>query len=78
MPVELNNMHFSAAEINSAKSMLASLHALFLSKSSNLTPAERQQYASVKEQNKLFIHKGTRLPERTARHEQSGCGLERV
>lgn len=57
MPVELNNMHFSAAEINSAKSMLASLHALFLSKSSNLTPAERQQYASVKEQNKLFIHK---------------------
>jgi len=53
----LENRHFSAAEKTAVNTALASLELAVASKLANLSAAERQQYGSVNEQNKLIINK---------------------
>ena len=53
----LEDRHFSAAEKTAANSALASLELALVAKLANLSAAERQQYGSVNEQNKLIINK---------------------
>jgi hypothetical protein len=53
----LENRHFSTAEKTAANTALASLELALVTKLANLSAAERQQYGSVNEQNKLIINK---------------------
>jgi len=53
----LEDRHFSAAEKAAANTALASLELAVAEKLANLSAAERQQYGSVNEQNKLIINK---------------------
>lgn len=58
MPVnDLINLHFTAAEISAITTALNTIQTTLLAKSRNLTPAERQQYGSISEQNKLLVQK---------------------
>ena len=52
-----DNRHFSVIEKAAVDAALASLELAVSSKLANLSPAERQQYGSVNEQNKLIINK---------------------
>ena len=53
----LDNRHFSATEKTAINTVLANLELAFADKLANLSAAERQQYGSVNEQNKLIINK---------------------
>jgi hypothetical protein len=53
----LENRHFSTAEKTTVDTALASLELALTAKLANLSAAERQQYGSVNEQNKLIINK---------------------
>ena len=52
-----DNRHFSVIEKAAVDAALASLELAVSSKLANLSGAERQQYGSVNEQNKLIINK---------------------
>ena len=52
-----DNRHFSVIEKAAVDAALASLELAVSSKLANLSAAERQQYGSVNEQNKLIINK---------------------
>ena len=52
-----DSRHFSVVEKAAVDAALASLELAVSSKLANLSPAERQQYGSVNEQNKLIINK---------------------
>ena len=52
-----DNRHFSVIEKTAVNTALASLELAVSLKLANLTSAERQQYGSVNEQNKLIINK---------------------
>ena len=52
-----DSRHFSVIEKAAVDAALASLELAVSSKLANLSPAERQQYGSVNEQNKLIINK---------------------
>lgn len=51
------NRHFTAEETTAIQAALTTLQTVLTPKLANLTPEERQQYGSVKEQNKLIINK---------------------
>ena len=53
----LDNRHFSATEKTAINTVLANLELALADKLANLSAAERQQYGSVNEQNKLIINK---------------------
>ena len=53
----LDNRHFSATEKTAINTVLANLELAVADKLANLSAAERQQYGSVNEQNKLIINK---------------------
>ena len=53
----LDNRHFSATEKTAINTVLANLELAFADKLANLSAAERQQFGSVNEQNKLIINK---------------------
>lgn len=53
----VNNDHFSPEQIAQAKILAEKLATLISTKSRNLTPKERQEWGSIKEQNKLVAHK---------------------
>lgn len=58
MPInDLINLHFTAAEITAVNGALTTLQNALAPKCRNLTPEERQQYGSIGERNKLFVHK---------------------
>jgi len=57
MPIDLINLHFTAAEISTVENALNTLLSTLSAKGRNLTPDERQQYGSIKEQNKLLVNK---------------------
>jgi hypothetical protein len=58
MPItNVNNDHFSAAQITEAKNLAGKLFTLLSTKTRNLTPKERKEWGSIKEQNKLVAHK---------------------
>lgn len=58
MPFDnLINLHFTAAEISAITTALNTIQTTLLAKSRNLSPAERQQYGSISEQNKLLVQK---------------------
>lgn len=50
-------MHFTAAEVTAVNNALATLQTTLAAKTKNLTPAERQQYGSIGESNKLIVQK---------------------
>jgi hypothetical protein len=52
-----DSRHFSVIEKTAVNTALASLELAVSEKLANLTAAERQQYGSVNEQNKLIINK---------------------
>ena len=52
-----DSRHFSATEKTAVNTAVTSLETALVNKLANLTPAERQQYGSVNEQNKLVINK---------------------
>ena len=52
-----DSRHFSVIEKAAVDAALTSLELAVSSKLANLSPAERQQYGSVNEQNKLIINK---------------------
>lgn len=53
----LDNRHFSATEKTAINTVLANLELALADKLANLSAAERQQFGSVNEQNKLIINK---------------------
>lgn len=53
----INNDHFSEDQIKGAKHMATQLFELLNSKTRNLTPEERKEWGSIKEQNKLVALK---------------------
>lgn len=53
----LDNRHFSATEKTAIDTVLTNLELAFANKLANLSAAERQQFGSVNEQNKLIINK---------------------
>ena len=56
MPFDnLNSVHYTATEKTSTNTLLASLEAALSPKFKNLSPAERNEYGSVQETNKLII-----------------------
>ena len=58
MPISnLNNEHFSQAEMDSINKSWNDILAVLNGKSRNLSPEERQRYGSVSEQNKLVVLK---------------------
>lgn len=58
MPItNLNNVHFTTAEINEARLIAARLFAIVNTKTRNLTAEERKEYGSINEQNKLVALK---------------------
>jgi len=54
---DLNNLHFTAAEMTAINNTLAALQVSLAAKCRNLSPGERKTYGSVNEHNKLLIHK---------------------
>ena len=58
MPIEnLINLHFTTAEISAITTALNTIQTTILAKCRNLSPAERQQFGSISEQNKLLVQK---------------------
>lgn len=58
MPISnLNNIHFSQAEMDAINKGWDEILTILNGKSRNLNPEERQKYGSVSEQNKLVIQK---------------------
>lgn len=58
MPISnLNNDHFSQAEMDSMNKSWNDLMAVLMPKSRNLNPEERQKYGSISEENKLVVIK---------------------
>lgn len=58
MPINnLTDQHFSPADMHTIRTLLDSLHNAISPKTRNLSPAERQEYGSINEQNKLVVHK---------------------
>jgi hypothetical protein len=58
MPLNnLSNLHFEPHEIAAVDAALDQLESILMYKCRNLTPDERGQLGSVKEQNKLLINK---------------------
>ncbi len=58
MPISnLNNDHFSQAEMDSINKAWTDILAVLNGKSRNLTPEERQKFGSVSEENKLVVQK---------------------
>lgn len=58
MPISnLNNEHFSQAEMDSMNKSWNDILAVLNGKSRNLSPEERQRFGSVSEQNKLVVLK---------------------
>ena len=58
MPISnLNNDHFSQADMDKINEGWANILAVLNTKSRNLTPEERQKFGSVSEQNKLVVQK---------------------
>jgi hypothetical protein len=53
----LISLQFTPAELLQLDAALQSIEAVLVGKTVNLTPAERQQYGSIAEQNKLFVNK---------------------
>lgn len=51
------NRHFSAEETVAINTALQTLESVLAPKLANLTPAERSQYGSINEQNKLLVNK---------------------
>lgn len=51
------DQHFTPAEINTIRTLVTSLHNVISPKSRNLSPAERQGFGSINEQNKLLVQK---------------------
>lgn len=58
MPItNLNDVHFSQAEMDSINKSWSAIIAVLTGKSRNLNPEERQKFGSVSEQNKLVVLK---------------------
>jgi len=51
------NLHLTQAEMNAINNALATVKNTLANKCRNITPQERQQYGSIKEQNKLLVNK---------------------
>lgn len=59
----LISIEFTAAELATLDTALNSIQAVLAGKVVNLTPAQRQQYGSIAEQNKLFVNKAKQYME---------------
>lgn len=58
MPISnLNDVHFSQAEMDSISKSWSAIIAILNGKSRNLSPEERQKFGSISEQNKLVVLK---------------------
>lgn len=58
MPIDnLGRLHLTAAQKTSVTSALASIEAILLTVTQNLSSEERQRYGSVNETNKLLVNK---------------------
>lgn len=58
MPFEnLNNVHYTEAEMTSVGTSLTALETTLAAKFRNLSPDERKKYGSINEQNKLIVNK---------------------
>ena len=64
----LISIAFTEAELQSIDKALADIATALAGKTVNLTPAERQQYGSIAEQNKLFVNKAKVLMEQNPQH----------
>jgi len=53
----LNNVHLSEAQVDVSKDALTALEDSLSIIDVSLTPADRQKYGSINEQNKLFVNK---------------------
>ena len=59
----LISISFSATELQDLDQALQKIAAVLQGKTVNLTPAQRTQYGSIAEQNKLFVNKAKQLME---------------
>ncbi len=58
MPItNLNNMHLTTAQVETAKTSLSALETALQDITINLSAEDRQKYGSINEQNKLFVNK---------------------
>lgn len=64
----LISITFTEAELNTMETALIAIHGVLEGKVINLTPAQRQQYGSIAEQNKLFVNKAKQYMEQFPEH----------
>lgn len=53
----LSNDHYTQAEMEQARSLMAQVRDLIKPRTRNLLPDERQRYGSIREQTKLLVQK---------------------
>lgn len=64
----LISLEFSAEELATLDTALTTIAGVLQGKTVNLTPAQRQQYGSIAEQNKLFVNKAKEFMEQYPQH----------
>ncbi|MCF2218775.1 hypothetical protein H9Q08_05615 [Chryseobacterium sp. PS-8] len=64
----LISIQFTEAELSQLDAAMASIAQVLQGKTINLTPAQRQQYGSIAEQNKLFVNKAKEFMEQYPQH----------
>ena len=64
----LISLEFSAEELATLDTALTTIAVVLQGKTVNLTPAQRQQYGSIAEQNKLFVNKAKEFMEQYPQH----------
>ena len=68
MEKNLISIEFSSDELRKLDAALKSIETILSGKTHNLTPAERQQFGSIAEQNKLFVNKAKEYMEQYPQH----------
>lgn len=64
----LISIQFTEAELSQLDAAMVSIAQVLQGKTINLTPAQRQQYGSIAEQNKLFVNKAKEFMEQYPQH----------
>ncbi|GAA0739273.1 hypothetical protein [Gaetbulibacter jejuensis] len=72
----LISIHFTAQELQALDAALVTIAGVLQGKAINLTPAQRQQYGSIAEQNKLLVNKAKQLMQHYPQHVPSFLDLE--